>query len=114
MDAEKWQIGGAKSKIKYDQITISIDKNSSTVFQECFSICHRQSSLVLKRRHVDGCEVVDALYYMHPGHKEKILKAVAKSVESALARFYEHHPDYKVGAVPNEFITSQGSSPGFF
>jgi hypothetical protein len=39
--------------------------------------------------------VVDALYYMHPGHKEKILKAVAKSVESALARFYEHHPDYK-------------------
>jgi hypothetical protein len=39
--------------------------------------------------------VVDALYYMHPRHKEKILKAVAKSVESALARFYEHHPDYK-------------------
>jgi len=50
-------------------------------------------------RQIANFTVVDALYYMHPGHKEKILKAVAKSVESALARFYEHHPDYKGSVV---------------
>ena len=32
---------------------------------------------------------------MHPDHQEKILDAVAKSVNSALARFYQHHPNHQ-------------------
>ena len=32
---------------------------------------------------------------MHPEHQQKILDAVAKSVNSALARFYQHHPNHQ-------------------
>lgn len=46
-------------------------------------------------RQIANFTVVDALYYMHPEHQQKILDAVAKSVNSALARFYQHHPNHQ-------------------
>ncbi|CAJ1352819.1 unnamed protein product [Effrenium voratum] len=49
-------------------------------------------------RQIANFAVVDALYYLQVGRKEKIIAAVARSVETALQRFRAHHPQHE-GAV---------------